>query len=530
MPILQFDNLGAAGVIKDTPATELPQQAWTDSENVRFNNGVIEKFRGQESIFGTPTVAPYWAHDVWDNESQYWIYAGLAKIYITDGATHSDATRTSGGNYAATANQGWNGGPLPGGVLILNNGVDAPQQWAGTGLSSDCSNLSNWPSGMVAKVVRPYRNFLLAGNIDENGGSGFEGELFRWSNQSDPGTVPTSWAYADPSVEAGRTTIGTSGEEIVDMAQLQDAMFIYKKNQTWMMQYVGGIFVFAFRPVFDQIGCLAANCVASFHGQHAVLTQDDFIVHNGTQIRQPLPRRWREWLFSTMDGDNYARSFLTVNYRRNEVWICFPETGNSGCNKALIWNWLDNTLQVRDLPSGTTHIALGKVTPVANVSFDSDSPTFDLMDGAKFNDQESQGARRYMLLADAGKTQFYRMEQTNQFDGANFTSYVEREAVPLGRESAQGIMVDLQTTKYVRRLWPRITGTDGGEVTVRFGARDNPEDPISYTDTQTYTIGTTEFLNTRVNGRLIDIRFENMSNIEWTLSGYTIDYEIGGIR
>lgn len=528
--IMQFDNIGSVGVIKDNPATDLPHQAWTDSSNVRFNNGLIEKFFGHSQVFGTPTVTPYWAHDVWVNETQYWLYASLAKIYITDGGTHNDATRTSGGDYAATANHGWNGGPLAGGVLILNNGVDAPQQWAGTGLGSDCSNLSNWPSGMKAKVVRTYRGFILAGNIDENGGAGFEGELLRWSNQADPGTVPTSWAYADPSVEAGRTIIGTSGEEIVDMVQMQDAMIIYKKNQIWMMQYVGGIFVFSFRSLFDQVGCLAANCVASFHGQHAVLTQDDFIVHNGVQIQQPLPRRWREWLFNNIDPDNSSKSFLTVNYRRNEIWICYPETGSAGCNKALVWNWRDNTLQPRDLPAGTAHIALGRVAGVTNITFDSDSPAFSTLDGTRFNDAEYQGARRYMLLCDAAATKFYRMEETNQFNGSNFSSYVEREALPLGRQGAQGILVDLQKTKYVKRIWARITGDDGGEVTIKLGARDNPEDPINYTETHTYIIGTTEFINTRVMGRLIDIRFENNTNINWVLSGNTVDFEIRGIR
>ena len=56
----------------------------------------------------------------------------------------------------------------------------------------------------------------------------------------------------------------------------------------------------------------------------------------------------------------------TINQAKNEVWICYPKTGatNGLPNEALIWNYLDNTWSLRELP-GVNYIAKGLVNPAA---------------------------------------------------------------------------------------------------------------------------------------------------------------------
>ena len=77
-----IDNPGEIGIIKDIPGHELPLNAYSDGQNVRFNDTYVEKSLGHSSVF-TPSIEPYYLLSMSTTEVFYWIYAGLSKIYIT---------------------------------------------------------------------------------------------------------------------------------------------------------------------------------------------------------------------------------------------------------------------------------------------------------------------------------------------------------------------------------------------------------------------------------------------------------------
>src|SRR5690606_3690877 len=125
----------------------------------------------------------------------YWIYPTLDSIYRTEGSNHTDITRPDG-PYAGTESDYWNGGVLNS-VPILNNGVDVPQAWPyGANTFED---IASWPSTLRAKVIRPYKNYLIAMNLTDN--SVLEPHSIAWSTAADPGFVPDSWADNDPTKE-----------------------------------------------------------------------------------------------------------------------------------------------------------------------------------------------------------------------------------------------------------------------------------------------------------------------------------------
>ena len=112
----QVKVLNPNGINKDISSYELPEDKWSDGNNVQFDNDKTAKVKGHLQVFGTPTVAPYWLMQFDTATTNSWIYPGLTKIYRvhTSGAstTHTDLTRTSGGDYSAAAASGWNGGVL----------------------------------------------------------------------------------------------------------------------------------------------------------------------------------------------------------------------------------------------------------------------------------------------------------------------------------------------------------------------------------------------------------------------------------
>jgi len=164
---IEIDDVASVGVVRDTPAHQLPPEAWTLAENVRFNDTSISRIAGETQIFGTPGVAPYFSQFVSSASQPWWLYAGLQKIYAYDGATHTNITRQSAGvdvNYIASGAVDWNG-TLLGGIPILNDGADVPQYWAAYSAAQKMQNLPNWTANMLAKVVRAFGPYLMACNI-----------------------------------------------------------------------------------------------------------------------------------------------------------------------------------------------------------------------------------------------------------------------------------------------------------------------------------------------------------------------------
>lgn len=529
MPIVHFDKLATHGIVMDVEPHELPQTAWSGGNNVRFTDGAVEKFTGHEAVYGTAAAAPYFAMPINTASTKFWHYAGLKDIYATDGVTHGCITPTgSTASLGATVDINWTGGALGGGVYVLNNGVDAPFQWAGTGLTDVYAALSNWPASMTARVLRPFKQFLVAADIDE--GSGRNGTLLRWSHPATPGGVPSSWDYTDRTKDAGRVQISQTPDYIIEMEPLRDLNIIYKEGSVWAMQFIGGNAKFSFRKVFSEFGALSRRCVKSFLGKHIVLTADDLIIHDGNDAKSVIDGRWKRWLLANVDGDNYGRSFMVIDYLKSEVWCCFPQSGYTMPNIAMVWNWTTNTITTRDLPQGTAHIEWGVIDTGGDLTFDGDAGTFDAAEGT-FDGQIDRGSLRELLMCDTTRSLFYRGNSSEQFAGTNMAAYVQRLALPIGRQDLRGeIRPNLTAQKYITEIWPVIEGTTGGIVEIYLGSRDHVGDAVSWSGPYEYIIGTTRKINVRLVGPIIDIRFNSNGNITWKVVSYGLEVRLGGKR
>lgn len=97
MAFIKVPNAGSLGVNKDLSQHELPINAWTDCQNIRFLDGYAFQFLGEGEPFGTPTVTPYHLLPVIVSGERYWIYAGAQKVYAVSNssgsAVHTNITR-----------------------------------------------------------------------------------------------------------------------------------------------------------------------------------------------------------------------------------------------------------------------------------------------------------------------------------------------------------------------------------------------------------------------------------------------------
>lgn len=513
MPVFQVGP--PKGMAKDINPTALPNEIFSHTQNVRFEDNAAKKMLGHDSVFTAPAVAPYFVLNL-TGATNYWFYAGTAKIYRTDGTNNVDVTRTSGGDYSTNLISTGNWvGSIFNGLPLLCNGIDDPQIFDTS--SSKFVDLNNWPASTTCKSIRPYGNYLIAMNMTESGND-LQNKV-RWSDTATG--IPSTWSAAATN-DAGTNTIGDEGDSIVDGFPLNKSFIIYKERSTWLMNYIGGNLVFSFQKLFNDTGILSRNCVVEFDSKHFVVTEGDLIVHNGVSKESVATNIVRRELFSELDGTNFKNIFTLHNIQKTEIWVCYPTVGSTFCNRALVWNYKLNAFSFRDLPN-ILHIGTGIVNPGTT-----GSPIWSgqTQSWIAYSTTENWGQRNYnpseisILMAGTEDTKFYRGDNGFNFAGNNFTMILERKGLTLDGNT--------NTVKQVRKITPRFAGTGAAEIFV--GSSMSPNGTYAYNNQQSIDPNSQNKVDARSTGKYIAIKFQNTTSTTFELNGYDIEYEVLGDR
>jgi len=529
MTMFNVDNAGAEGVVTDIQPYDLPPGAWTSSLNMRFRNGHAEKFTGESEVYAGASINPYWAM-AWPTGTEFrWIYTSLAKAYYASGDTHTNITRQTAAvdvDYTALPEHLWNG-TVMGGVPVINNWIDHPQGWDAS--TDKFKDLVNWPAGYRTRIMRSYKQFLIAMQIFD-GGTIFP-YLVKWSTVADPGTLPTTWDIADPTQFAGETSLADTGGFIMDGVTLGDTFIIYKEDSVWGMRFVGGTYVFQFFEIFKEFGLLAQRCAKNFEGKHFIVTQGDVRVHNGQTSQSIINAKRRNELFATIDETYRDRVYVVPNYPKSEMWICFPnDSATNGIpNQAYVWNWRENTWGDRVL-ADIAHIAFGIIdqspsSPIIDTVSTYVDDDLSLIDGVRFSTTEVK-----LLACQPSTSKLLQLDVTDQFEGVSFTSRLERTDLAIaGATNMKQPNVDYNLVKFVRSLYPKLEVAAGVTVNVYVGARQEVEGTLTWFGPFAFTPsdGQTK-IDCRVSGKLIAVKFEVTANTSFKLSGYKLDLEIIG--
>lgn len=384
---------GEFGYIADALSQELPPNAWSFAQNMRYRNGYAERAGGTTQVLQTPSVTPYFITPYRVGSSQFWVYCGLTTIFCDDGTTKTAITPVSAPTGAI--DDRWTGGSASG-VLVLNNGKDQPVFWGGVP-ATPAATLTGWNSAWRAASIRPFKNYLVALDITKTATR--YGNMVKWSAAAVPGALPTTWDETDATKDAGEQDLAETTDYLVDSLPLGDLNIIYKQRSTYAMQYIGGTFVWRFFRLPGEVGMLTRGCAVNTPKGHVVLTAGDLILHNAQGPQSIAEGRVRRWLFNSIDSTNYARAFLCVNPTVNEVWVCFPESGQTACTLALVWNWQDDTFGVRQL-TDTTYGAAGTVNTSLSDTWSSDTDTWN-NDTTTWNSTGFAAVQNRLLLTQA---------------------------------------------------------------------------------------------------------------------------------
>lgn len=529
MPLVPIENVGVLGIVKDLPSYELPPEAWSDGDNVVFVDGKVQKATGHKDVFGATTVAPYFVLGVPSATLFFWIYGGLTKVYVTDAASHFNLTRQTASvdvDYSANVTDKWNGAVV-GGIPIINNGVDVPQMWLPVQTSQRLLNLTAWPAGLTAKVIRSFKNHVFALNVTESG-TNFS-RVYRWSHPAQPGAVPSSWDITDNTLDAGRSPIPDARGSLLDLLPLpRGNAILYAEDSAFSIQFIGRPEIFRTDPLPIGLALLATGTVTRYPSGHFVATPDDIVVTDGLSARSVVSRRIRRSIFNLLDANNKARSFCVTNIKANECWFVFTATGDVQPTMAFVWNWVEDTSQLRSLGSEIAHADTGIVddSVVSTVWNNQTGRIWDLQsdvwDARQFDPNYTS-----LLLARNAANAVSLADSTETQATVAMLSFVERRGLTLvGRDRAGNPKSDPSTVKYVSRIIPKMVGT--GPVSVSVGGQMTREGPNTISGPHVFDPNVDQDIPINAKGRYISVRFESSTDITWNLSGYQLDVHVLG--
>lgn len=345
MARVKLAGFGRNGFVQDVAEFDAPPESFNEVRNVRFNSIGAVTFSGQRSVLAPAPIDPLWLRVFPPVDFPRWVYANQEKVFVFDDG-HIDISRPGG--YSGVVNERWQG-EIFNGVGIFNNTIDVPQRWSNFSSATPLENLPNWPANLRTKFLRPFKVFLMAGFLTENGND--HPFRVRWSHPADPGTIPASWEVGNPAFDSGEIELSETDDYIVDGRTLGDYFMVYKQKTAHAMYLTGNQRVFGQRTIVSGKGALTRDCVQDIKGGHFAAGIDDIYVHTGQKGSEEsvIEASLRKWIYNQIDASNFFNCY-TVDYRsENEIWFCFPEAGETYPTLAFVWNKITGGRGVRDI-------------------------------------------------------------------------------------------------------------------------------------------------------------------------------------
>ena len=525
MPFELIEVPRPIGMNSDLNPYELPPTVWNNSVNIANTRGRNNKARGATPRYtgNVCPIDPMFCLSWNDGTDPTWLLASTDAIYkVNISDTYANYTDTVGfpSGYSASWAEGWTGDVFNG-VGIMNNTIDPPLY---TAPSNTMEELDNWPPNFKAKVVRPFKNRLIALNVDRNTGNGFEPSTVLWSSAADVGSVPSSWDITDPATGAGDNILSDSDGAIVDGKALGNSFIIYKEDSVWAMDFVGGAFVYSFRKLFsDEEGVLSRDCVVEFEGKHFVVGKSDIYVHDGTSKRSLASSRIADMIYGRLDDVFGKRIKCVADYSNKNIWVYFVPFGDYNedgttnpypeATEAMVWNWESDSWSKRTLYN-VAHIGVGIIVDASGdtwedggeVTWDEDTGLWD--EGTDVNEKAS------LLIADGTNSQLLEAESGTLWDTTSLVATLEKKGVDFE---------DQRVWKKINAIYPKMDGD--GVVDIYVGHEDPPGSGVTYEGPYSFSIGEDYKVNCRVHGRNIALRIVSTDDTQWSLTALGIEWK-----
>ena len=192
---------------------------------------------------------------------------------------------------------------------------------------------ANDTPSQVRSILTGNKRHLIAFGCSVYGGD-YSPMVVRWSDSEDY----ESW------VPSATTTAGdvilTDGTEIVGAVRSRNAINVWTDNSLWLMQFVGGDSIFAFKQMGTNCGLIAPHAAVDFNGMTLWMGEDNFYAFDG-QVRN-LECTVKRYIFDRINKTNKDKVYAGINSEFKEIVWLYPSSDSDECDSYVVFNPVEN--------------------------------------------------------------------------------------------------------------------------------------------------------------------------------------------
>lgn len=399
-------------------------------------------------------------------------------------------------------------------TFTWNPGVSNP-------LDNRATVMTGAPTASRLTVVSDRdRHLLHIGTETTIGDTTTQDPMFiRFSNQEDFNT------YLPTATNTAGTFRLDAGNKIVAAVPGKDYTLVLTDTAAYVIQFVGPPFTFSIRQVGTNCGCLGQHAAIYANGNvYWMGLSGGFFVYDGTV--KILPSLIEDFVFSTT-GDNLGLNFNSTeivygshNSLFNEILWFYPKgtptaTPSTQNDRMISYNYVENTWSISSLARSAYVDSDVYPNPYATSFSPTATPSFPTINGVT----NTFGAGT-LFLHEIGVNEVLLNGTTNAIQA--FVKSGDFD-LPLGAEGTGEFFVK------VRRFLPDFKNLQGtSKVTIN--TKDYPI--AGNTTTSVFDVdNTTDKIDTRVRGRLANIKVENtLVDENWRYGTFRVDVQPDGRR
>jgi hypothetical protein len=385
----------------------------------------------------------------------------------------------------------------------------------GTGTATDIISNTWFDKGYRCKVIRAHKQFLFALGLIE--GSTELNNSYRWSHPADINGLPFTWDETDLSAIAGKDSIGADSGDIIDGATTGDSFSIYSERGIVALDFIGNEFVWRKRQISTIAGLLSKDCVVEVEGNNFFISNGDIIRNDGRSLTSLMNNRLRKDFAALIDTNNFRNSYAVKLKHENEVWFCVPISGSTYPNIAYVYNWIDDTWSVKDLPANISHSVYSKISPNVD-TWESSVGTWDTDPDIWVGTGDSPFLSGIVGVNPTAGSALFDLFSNVYVDPIN--AVIERTGLVFNDSDV--------TVSTITRVYPHMQGA--GTVLIEIGSHDYVNSGVRWKPAILFNIGTDRKIDVRSTGELHAYRLTSVGDNSFTFNGLTFEYEDNGVR
>lgn len=518
MPVVPIRALADLGVVKGVSPHELPANAWTVANNVRFRNSRVERAPVYRTFLsGLLTSMPYsffGSHPQTASDAVYYTDLNGRVYRRTSSGSHGDVTSLTHVNTALDTGVTYQ---QLGEFTIINRPDEQP--WYMTPGGANFQALPGWNAAHQCVSMRMYKTFLVGINITKTG-TKFPYTV-KTSDTSVDAAMPTSWDFTDPTKLATENALAGLNTPLVDGWVLGDDFMLYSGDGVVKMSFRGDNNIFDYRDTGIGKGVINVNCVQTVQRMHYVFGFNDIYRHDGVTAESIADGRVKEYVFKTIDRSKSNRCFTLHDERTSTVWFFYASATDSealwqntiGCNRAVGFNYSNNTWSFIDVPNV---VGFAFTSPQTTTSWVGAAGTYAAQTNFWSTYDDSLLLIPLLACGVTAGTPPVSASAIYSFDDIdNSTAFFPALPVdtnitpPITLRKTEADVHEIGATlahyKVLKSIFPEITANS--TVKIRFGSQMLPKEAITWSDYQTFDPSVDIKADQMTGGRLVSFEF-----------------------